>query len=166
MSAEEIPKSQIVQRVIAELSVAEARHIRAIVTKGVVSGSLTRVYLPYSSSKIVHSNGGVIFCSRYTRLHGLFVKGKEHPATTKFGRIICDAVRDRLNNSGFSNNRGFFTSDELPGYRISAHELQLILKSVDSDDDDFVAIFAYDQYQAQRTNEALWQFLTQVRKDL
>lgn len=154
--------SGVSDRLTASLNAVELVHIRDLLANGVIGRNWGTVVLSDTRSRIVRRNGGTIYCRKYSRLNGLFKKGRQHSATTKFGRIICDTVQAVMVEAGFANNRGFFTSDELPGYHISRPELRSILDCVDASADDLVVILAYDEFQAWRTCIVLEQILVEL----
>jgi Glu-tRNA(Gln) amidotransferase subunit E-like FAD-binding protein len=82
----------------------------------------------------------------------LFKKDVEE--TKKFGRRVCDRVIQEL------NNRGFFTTDEVPNYGISPREVEQIFQDTKADkENDLIAIFAYNREEAQRTKDFLDELL-------
>ncbi|MCD6523047.1 MAG: hypothetical protein J7K68_04825 [Candidatus Diapherotrites archaeon] len=112
---------------------------------------LVRVELPKTKSNIVKKNGGIIYCAVYREKKGRFRKDVEE--SREFGRRICDAVKKRM------HNKGFFTSDELPGYGISEEEKAIILERTGAGKDDLVAIFAYEKDEAEETKRVLDEIL-------
>ena len=121
----------------------------------IISSDLIEVKLPLTKSHIIRENNGLIFCSVYKGLKGLFRKDFEE--TKKFGRKICYNVKEKL------NNEGFFTSDELPNYGITEGETKAILKKTKAGENNLVAIFVYGKEEAQKTKDLLDTLLRQAR---
>jgi Glu-tRNA(Gln) amidotransferase subunit E-like FAD-binding protein len=88
-----------------------------------------------SRSRIVQRNGGVLGCVRYRGLAGLFRKDDTMP--WRFGRALCDRVRREF------GSRGFFTTDELPGYGIGPDEVARIRSATGAGPSDGVLPSAY-----------------------
>lgn len=114
---------------------------------GLVSSELIAVRLPLTLSRIVKENNGIIYCSVYKGLKGSF--RKDAGETKKFGRKIYDEVKQKI------NNKGFFTSDELPNYGINRRETKIILREAKASQNDLVVIFAYNKNEAQETKDFL-----------
>jgi len=111
------------------------------------SSKLIKIKLSKTNSHIIQQNKGIFFCSVYLGLKGIFKKDiKEH---NKFGRKICDIVKEKI------NNHGFFTSDELPSYGISKKELKEIYNQTKAEENDLIIIFAYNKKESQKTKEFL-----------
>ena len=103
--------------------------VQEILNKKIESSDLIEVKLQLTNSHIIHENNGLIYCSVYKGLKGLFRKDIEE--TKEFGRKICDRVKEKLNNDGF------FTSDELPNYGITEEETKTILKKTKAGNSKF-----------------------------
>jgi Glu-tRNA(Gln) amidotransferase subunit E-like FAD-binding protein len=158
--------SQVHDSLRQTLDATELRTIQDFLRVGIISEGWYRIELPHSDSHIIQQNNGELFCTRYRKLKGLFVKGESRPATTKFGRIICDTVIEIMQAKGFHANKGFLTSDELPGYHISKRELNKIRRDSNAESSDLVVIFAYDAPQALKTKECLDELLHNVYRHL
>ena len=117
------------------------------------SSGLIKVELPKSKSHIIQQNKGIIFCSVYKGLGGMFDKSINEK--NKFGNKICDITKKEL------DNKGFFTSDELPGYGISKEELNIIINKTKARKKDLIVMFAYDKKESQKTKEFLDKVLKQ-----
>ena len=120
-----------------------------IIRIGINSDGLISLKIEHTKSRIIQRNNNIIYCAIYKGLKGLFRKGESCHSTEVFGRIICDAIKQEL------DNQGFFTSDELPSYGLSRSELRSIIRSTGAQKSDLVAIFAYDIIRARRTKELL-----------
>jgi Glu-tRNA(Gln) amidotransferase subunit E-like FAD-binding protein len=107
--------------------------------RGLVRSELVEVSLS-SRSRIVQRNGGVLGCVRYQGLAGLFRKDDTMP--WRFGRALCDRVRREF------GSRGFFTTDELPGYGLGSEELAHIRSATGAGPSDCVLLYAYPREQA------------------
>jgi len=121
--------------------------IKKLLSRGLISSDLIKINLPNSKSNIIQKNKGVIYCSKYKGLKGLFGKGAIE--TERFGRKICDIVKERM------NNQGFFSSDELPNYGIKGSEFKIILKKIKADKNDLIVFFAYGKKEAKKTKDLL-----------
>lgn len=121
--------------------------VQEILKNRVESSDLIEIELPKTKSQIVQENKDMIYCSVYKGLRGLFRKDVEE--TRKFGRKICDAVKEKLDNDGF------FTTDELPNYGVGGEEKETILKETKAEKDDLVAVFVYDEDEARKTKNLL-----------
>lgn len=128
---------------------SENREAREIESTG-----LLRMELPSTRSHIVVGNRGIIYCSVYRNLEGLFCKADE--AAMEFGRRICDAVREE------ANNNGFITSDELPNYGVTRREKRAIYERTEAGPHDLVVIFAYDEEKSQKAKQCLDKLLGQA----
>jgi len=129
--------------------------VKEILYKGIESSYLMEIKLLQTRSNIIQQNRGIIYCSVYKGLKGLFRKDIEE--TKKFGRVICDTIKEKL------KCKGFFTTDELPRYGVSRKETKTILKETNAEKNDLVVIFAYGREEAQRTKDLLDQLLKQAR---
>jgi len=129
--------------------------VQESLNKNRVSSNLIEVKLPLTKSHIIRENNFTIYCSVYTGLRGSFRKDVEE--TKKFGRKICDEIKNKLKNDGF------FTSDELPNYGITKAEIRAIFEKTKAGKSDLVAIFAYDRINAQKTKDCLDTLLRQDR---
>lgn len=117
------------------------------------SSNLIKIELPKTKSHIIQQNKGIIFCSVYKGLKGIFRKDIEE--ANKLGDEICNMVKEEL------NNQGFFSIDELPGYGISKKDTETILKKTKAGEKDLVLIFAYNKRDSQKTKEFLDETLKQ-----
>ncbi|MGQ0793316.1 MAG: GAD domain-containing protein [Deltaproteobacteria bacterium] len=109
--------------------------------KQIIYSDLVSITLPRSKSRIVRNNGDQVHCALYRGIKGLF--RKDVGETRAFGRGICDKVAAAM------NNRGFFTSDELPNYGISESERDAIVNRLAADpEEDLILIFAYGGEEA------------------
>jgi Glu-tRNA(Gln) amidotransferase subunit E-like FAD-binding protein len=115
--------------------------------KEIKSSELIEVRLPSTKSRIVKENNGIIYCSVYKELKGSFRKDVE--GTKKFGRKICDEVKQNL------STQGFFTSDELPNYGLNKRDTEIILRETQAAQNDLVVIFAYGKIESQKAKEFL-----------
>jgi Glu-tRNA(Gln) amidotransferase subunit E-like FAD-binding protein len=131
----------------------DLQSIYSILHNGVQSSELRKLNLPHTNSRILIENKHIIYCTCYYKLGGLFKKGENHKGTTLFGRIICDQIKETR------QNRGFFTTDELPSYGISELEKKSILAIFDARERDLVACFAYNEVEANMTNLLLEELL-------
>ena len=129
--------------------------VREILGRGISSSGIVEVRLPSTKSQIISQNKGLVYCSVYKGLRGLFRKDIEE--TREFGRRICDSVKEKLGNNGF------FTSDELPNYGISEEEKAKIANEAGAGADDLVAIVVYDKEESKKTKELLDKLLTQAQ---
>lgn len=64
------------------------------------------------------------------------------------------------------NNHGFFTSDELPSYRISKKELKEIYNQTKAEENDLIIIFAYNKKESQKTKEFLDKLLKEQPQNI
>lgn len=128
--------------------------VQEILKNGFESSDLTEVELTQTKSYIVRENNRTVYCSVYKGLRGLFRKDVE--GTRNFGRKICDAVKEKLDNDGF------FTTDELPNYGVDEEEKRTILKETKAEKDDLVAVFVYDEDEARKTKNLLDKLLRRV----
>jgi len=135
------------------LNPSELMFIWNILKELTASASICIVELPHTKSNMIQHNKWIIYCARYPNLKGLFRKGPQHTATTSFGRIICDEVKQTLGNTGF------FTTDELPAYGISRNEKRLVQQANNIGDKDLVAMFVYDETEAKCTKNLLDELL-------
>lgn len=90
----------------------------AHVTNSLEAGAIVSILLPTDASRIVHKNRGVAHCFKLEGLKGLF--RKDLLPTRMLGRMLCDAVKHELKCDGF------FTTDELPKYGLTAEDGHLI----------------------------------------
>ncbi len=123
-------------------------NVRDIVQNAISPSPLFLVELPKTQCKIIKSNGSRVYCGVYPLLGGLFRKDVEE--TKRFGRTMCDAVAEKM------NNRGFFTTDEIPEYGISyglsEKEYEYIYERTGaSRDRHLVVMFAYPEREALET---------------
>ena len=128
------------------------------VLNAISTSPLYLVELPGTKCRIIKNNGSRVYCGVYPTMKGLFRKDVE--TTKKFGRYICDAVADEM------NNHGFLTSDETPeygvSYGISKKEYEAIFKQTEaSRDHHLVVMFAYTEREALETQSC---FETLLRK--
>jgi len=121
--------------------------------RGLVRSDLVEVSLS-SRSRIVQRNGGVLECVRYRGLAGLFRKDETMP--WRFGRVLCDRVRREF------GSRGFFTTDELPGYGIGPEELAQIRSATGAGPSDCVLIYAYPREEAGRIDDYIFATLREL----
>ncbi len=119
-----------------------------ILSKPPCSSGLFHVHFEDTPSIILKRNDNSIFCCIYWGLKGLF--RKDIPETKKFGRYLCDTVSDLM------NNKGFFTSDELPAYGISKKDVKTIFDCTGADPaSDLVVILAYNITVAKATKKLI-----------
>ena len=124
--------------------------------KQVILSDLIPIVFSNTKSRIVKSNGNLIYCAKYRGLKGLFRKDIEE--TRVFGRRICDTVAVKM------ENHGFFTTDELPNYGLSEREKEIILEQTNADSEcDLVIIFAYDIEKAKASKTVLESLLREAK---
>lgn len=141
------------------MKILELLEIRKILENEIISTNWFTLRLPRTNCHIIQRNNNVVYCSIYKSLRGLF--SKQHIATKKFGRIVCDVMIEKL------KNKGFFTTDELPDYGLSDEEKKSILKETQADiNNDLVAIFAYSEGEAIQTKNILDELLSEARDAL
>lgn len=153
-------EQNLISRLLEGIKTQDLLLIWRVLHQGLRSSQLKEIHLLSSKSQIVVENNYLVYCSCYLNYKGLFTKGKSHEGTTFFGRIICDYIK------GICNNKGFFTSDELPAYGISRKELLYILQNSRANNNDLVICFAYDEIQANLAKEQLDRILSIVSIEL
>ncbi|MBN2100919.1 hypothetical protein JW710_03435 [Candidatus Dojkabacteria bacterium] len=115
--------------------------------KSLEVSKLIKITLPETRSEIVKKNGSTLFIAKVSSLEGLFYK--ENSDTRKYGRVLCDQVKESFSCSGF------FTSDELPRYGINRRETRKIFEKIDKKEGDLVLVFSYDKKKSLRILEFL-----------
>jgi Glu-tRNA(Gln) amidotransferase subunit E-like FAD-binding protein len=125
--------------------VAEKTIVKDLMLYPVSPSVLYFVELTGTKCKIIKNNGNKLYCAKYPLIKGLFRKDVDE--TKKYGRIICDAVAEKLDNFGF------FTSDECPEYGISygitEKEYAYMFEQVGAKEDEhLVVMFAYPEREA------------------
>jgi Glu-tRNA(Gln) amidotransferase subunit E-like FAD-binding protein len=125
--------------------VAENTIVKDLMLYPVSPSVLYFVELTGTKCKIIKNNGNKLYCAKYPLIKGLFRKDVDE--TKKYGRIICDAVAEKLDNFGF------FTSDERPEYGISygitEKEYAYMFEQVGAKEDEhLVVMFAYPEREA------------------
>lgn len=105
--------------------------------ESVTASSLLAVHFDDTKSGILENNNKIAYCFTLTGIEGLFRKDRE--ATLKYGRRICDRVKNAFDCAGF------FTSDELPRYGITRAERRYLLDCMNtqSGDGNLVVMLAY-----------------------
>jgi len=113
--------------------------------------SIVPVTFEDTKSGILLDNGSMAYCCTFSGLEGLFRKDQDEPF--KYGRKVCDMVKDEFNCGGF------FTSDELPRYGITRRERRTLFETMGTapGQGDLIAMFAYDLELSQR----IYHFLIQ-----
>ncbi len=127
------------------MNMAENTIVKDLMLYPVSPSVLYYVELPGTKCKIIKNNGNKLYCAKYPLIKGLFRKDVDE--TKKYGRIICDAVAEKLDNFGF------FTSDERPEYGISygitEKEYAYMFEQVGAKEDEhLVVMFAYPEREA------------------
>lgn len=122
--------------------------VKELVLNAITPSPLFLVELPNTKCRIIKNNDSRVYCGVYPRVSGLFRKDMEE--TKKFGRAVCDAVAEKM------DNHGFFTTDETPeygiSYGISEEEYQKIFEQTGaSPDHHLVVMFAYPEREALET---------------
>lgn len=130
--------------------------VKDIVLNAVSPSPLFLVELPGTKCRIIKHNSSKVYCGVYPLIGGLF--RKDLGETKKFGRAICDAVAEKL------NNHGFFTTDETPehgiSYGLSEKEYEIIYKQTGaSKDRHLVVMFAYPEREAIETQTCFEELL-------
>ncbi|WAX78122.1 hypothetical protein [Streptomyces sp. KMM 9044] len=107
-------------------------------------GPLVPMLMADSSSRILARTDGMLhgFCIRGRR--GMF--SKEHDESRAFGRTWCDRVREKFHCAGF------FTTDELPRYGLSAEDRETLFRLYRKADieRDVMVLLTYERELAQR----------------
>lgn len=122
--------------------------VKDLILNAVSPSPLYLVELPKTKCRIIKNNGSRVYCGVYPLIGGLFRKDVEE--TKRFGRAMCDAVAERM------NNHGFFTTDETPEYGISyglsENEYEYIYEQTGaSKERHLVVMFAYPEREALET---------------
>ena len=130
--------------------------VKDIVLNAISLSPLFLVELPGTKCRIIKNNSYRVYCGVYPFLGGLF--RKDLGETKKFGRAMCDAVAEKL------NNHGFFTTDETPEYGISyglsEKEYEYIYERTGaSKDRHLVVMFAYPEREALETQTCFEELL-------
>ncbi|WP_028938328.1 hypothetical protein [Pseudonocardia spinosispora] len=104
----------------------------------VVAGPLRRLSLPDCGSRILRATGGRLWAFTLVGGRGWF--SKEHQATLRRGRELCDDVIATFDCAGF------FTTDELPRYGFSRADRAALLDGYPGCDSrrDVLVLLAYD----------------------
>ena len=109
------------------------------------------VTLSKTKSKIVKGNQNIVYCVKYNNIAGVF--RKDIDISFKFGRLLCDQIKNEFNNFGF------FTTDEIPRYGLSQKDKEQILLDCNATNLDLVVIFAYPYTLALNTYHRLNELL-------
>ncbi len=130
--------------------------VKDIVLNAVSPSPLFLVELPGTKCRIIKHNSSKVYCGVYPLIGGLF--RKDLGETKKFGRALCDAVAEKM------NNHGFFTTDETPEYGISyglsEKEYERIYEETGaSKDRHLVVMFAYPEREALETQTCFEELL-------
>lgn len=130
--------------------------VKDIVLNAISPSPLFLVELPKTKCRIIKSNGAKVYCGVYPLIGGLFRKDVEE--TKKFGRAMCNAVAEKM------NNRGFFTTDETPehgiSYGLSEKEYKHIYQQTGaSRGRQLIVMFAYPEREALETQTCFEEFL-------
>lgn len=115
------------RRLCCNMMTASTRSLRGAVHRAGVNvehavsvirgGPLVAVLVPHSSSQLLAPTRGLLHVFSLTGTKGLF--SKEHDDTRVFGAGLCGEVREAF------DCQGFFTTDELPRYGLSAEDSKL-----------------------------------------
>lgn len=127
-----------------------------IVLNAISPSPLFLIELPNTRCRIIKNNGSRVYCGVYPLIDGLFRKDIEE--TKNFGRVLCDAVAEKM------NNHGFFTTDETPEYGISyglsEKEYEYIYERTGaSKGRRLVVMFAYPEREALETQTCFEELL-------
>ncbi len=130
--------------------------VKDIVLNAISPSPLFLVELPDTKCRIIKNNHSRVYCGVYPLIGGLFRKDVEE--TKKFGRAMCDAVAEKM------NNHGFFTTDETPehgiSYGLSEREYEYIYERTGaSKDRHLVVMFAYPEREALETQTCFEELL-------
>ena len=116
----------------------------------IISASpLVAVQFEDTKSGILENNHNMAYCFVLSGIEGLFRKDRE--PTLRYGRGVCDKVKDDFNCAGF------FTSDELPRYGITRAERRYLLDvmGTESGDGNLVVMLAYPHEMAVQIRQYL-----------
>lgn len=105
------------------------------------------IFFPHTKSKIVRQNESKLYACIYQGLAGIFRKDIE--SSFVFGRKVCDAVKEEM------QNQGFFTSDELPHYGITQAENERLYVETQAKEGDLIVLFAYSYQESLATRQCL-----------
>ncbi len=127
-----------------------------IVLNAISPSPLYLVELPKTKCRIIKNNGSRVYCGVYPLIGGLFRKDVEE--TKIFGRALCDAVAEKM------NNQGFFTTDETPehgiSYGLSEKEYEHIYERTGaSKGRHLIVMFAYPEREALETQTCFEELL-------
>ena len=125
----------------------------------VTATELQVVRFDETRSGILQNNGSMAHCFILTGIEGLFRKDQE--PTLKYGRRVCDLVKDAFDCGGF------FTSDELPRYGITRAEKRHMFAEMgkEAGDGNLVIMCAYDYKLSTRIRDYLIAYFQQEMYD-
>jgi Glu-tRNA(Gln) amidotransferase subunit E-like FAD-binding protein len=101
---------------------------------------LEEIFFEDHNSLILRAKLNKIHFFRVDGLEGAFVKEGEN--TRRFGRKICDLVKEKF------SCMGFFTSDELPRYGISRKQKKAMFEIINKKEGQLIIFLAYDRDKA------------------
>lgn len=106
--------------------------------KKAVKGEIKKIRLD-SESRIIKENNGKLYCLPIYGVSGLFNKNPSSKETILFGKRLCNEVKTVF------HSKGFFSTDELPNYGITARQKEYIKSKFNAGKNDLVLFAAYDE---------------------